>query len=143
LIYQATAPLRSRLGWCRRSEGHCGGGAVEAGTGLPSIVFGSINSILVGARSRSARSAGGSAIGGRNLDVRVARVHQLYEIGETWLVEPGRGFETAEVIEHDRHGRVHNQVLDLMPDITLRNTVNGAPLYNPDATRERLRNMWM
>jgi hypothetical protein len=34
-------------------------------------------------------------------------------------------------------GRVHNQVLDLMPDITLRNTVNGAPLYNLDATGAR------
>ena len=55
---------------------------------------------------------GGRAIRARNFHVRAAGTEQLQKIGEAGLLHSEFGLHAAEMIEHGRHGRSVDQILD-------------------------------
>ena len=52
------------------------------------------------------------AVGAGNLHIGLARLDELHEIGKAGLLDAERGLRAAEMIEHDRHRRGHDQILD-------------------------------
>ena len=54
----------------------------------------------------------GGAIGAGDLHIGLARPHQLHQVGEARLLRTEFRLGAAEMVEHDRHGRGGDEVLD-------------------------------